>query len=326
MSHDAAVPDRLSISVLIPTHNRRDQVARLISRLLEDEGDHEIVVVDDGGVDGTDAMLREWAAREPRIVPVIGPSGGEIAARLAGARAASGDILVMLDDDVMPEPGLVAGHAAHHVGNPDLLVLGYMPTAVPDPLPRGAFATLLYSQEYEKNCLRYATDPDYIMTSLWAGNVSVPRHRFLEAHEPGRMPEFRYRHGDRLLGLVLRDLGVHAQFDRALVAHHVHTRPLEVFLRDCYENGRGREAVRRYYPDVVDRTSEDLYLEGLPGPARPLVAATRHEPWRRTMVGGLKAGIRAAGAVGARGAEVQLARVVRKVEQLHGARAYDQQT
>ena len=46
---------------------------------------------------------------------------------------------------------------------------------------------------------------------------------------------------DRILGLVLRDLGVRGVFDRSIVGHHVHSRPLEAFLRDCYENGRGRD-------------------------------------------------------------------------------------
>lgn len=326
MSHDATVPGRPRVSVVIPTLNRRERIALLLARLLEDDGDHEIVVVDDGSSDGTADALRETADRDPRVVPVIGRAGGAIAARLTGARQASGDILVLLDDDVMPEPGLVAGHLEHHVGTPDLLVLGYMPTRVPDPLPRGAFATALYAQEYEQSCVRYAADPDSILTSLWMGNLSLPRARFLQAFDEGLMPEFRHRHEDQLLGLVLRDLGLRAVFDRSLLAHHEHTRPLEAFLRDCYENGRGREAVRALYPAVIGRSSEDVYLDGLPAPARTLVAATRNETWRRTALGGLKAGIRGAGAVGARGAELQLARVARKVEQLHGARDHGQQT
>ena len=323
---ERVTPRLRSVSVVIPTRNRRPRLNALIDRLLADPGDHEIVVVDDGSTDGTAAMLAEYAHREPRVIPVVGPSAGSSGARRAGADRASGDILVLLDDDVLPEPGLVAAHAAHHAGTDDLLVLGYMPTTVPDPLPRGGFATLLYAQEYEKSCLGYASDPDLVLTALWLGNVSVPRARFVEAFESGRMPPFTYRHEDRVLGLVLRDLGVRGVFDRSIVGHHVHSRPLEAFLHDCYENGRGREAIHRLYPEVVPEPSEEVYLDGLPGPARSLVAATRREPVRRAMVGALKAGISASGAVGSRQGEIQLARIVRKIEQLHGARDVDAST
>lgn len=320
---DRVTPVLRSVSVVIPTKNRRARISALIERLLADPGDHEIVVVDDGSTDGTPEMLVEYARREPRVVPVTGPSTGSSGARRAGVERATGEILVLLDDDVMPDSGLVAAHAAHHSGTDDLLVLGYMPTTVPDPLPRGAFATLLYAQEYEKSCLGYAADPDLVLTALWMGNVSMSRIRFLEAFESGRMPPFTFRHEDRIFGLVLRDLGVRGVFDPTIVARHVHSRPLEAFLRDCYENGRGREAIHRLYPEVLPETSEDVYLDGLPGPARSLVATTRREPVRRAVVGVLKGGIVAAGAVGSRSGEIQLARIVRKVEQLHGARGIE---
>jgi hypothetical protein len=158
------------------------------------------------------------------------------------------------------------------------------------------------------------------------GNVSLPRARFMQAYEDPRVGSFRFRHEDRMLGLVLRDLGVQGVFDRSIVGYHIHDRPLDAFLADAYQNGRGREALHRMYPDAVPQPSEQLYLEGLPGPARAVVAATRHEPVRRAMVGVLRGGIAAAGAVGSRQGEVQLARIARKVEQLHGARDLDAST
>lgn len=312
-----------SVSVVIPTRDRRVRLSALVDRLLADPGDHEIVVVDDGSTDGTWSMLEEYARRTGRVVPVQGPSAGAAAARLAGARRATGDVVVLLDDDVMPEPGLVAGHLAHHQREDDLLVQGYMPTTVPDPLPRGGFATLLYAQEYERSCEGYDADHGLVLTALWMGNISLPRSRFVEASENPRMSTFRFRHEDRILGLVLKDLGLRGVFDRGIVAHHIHARPLDAFLRDCFENGRGREAIHRLYPDVVPEPSTEVYLDGLPGPARSVVAATRHEPVRRAVLGTLRGGITAAGALGVRGGELQLARIARKVEQLHGARELD---
>jgi len=198
-----------------------------------------------------------------------------------------------------------------------------MPTYVPDPLPRGGFATLLYAREYEGRCIDYEADPSAIMTGLWLGNASLSRDIYLEAFDSGLMPAFRHRHEDRILGIVLREMGITGKFDRGLFAQHVHHRPLEAFLRDCVEQGRGRAAIRRLYPDVLPETAEQFYLTGLPGPLRSLFAATRRESIRRIVTGSLTAGIRGSGRIGATSTEINLARLVRKIEQLHGAREED---
>ena len=317
----ANAPDQTPrVTVVIPTRNRVAQISSLLERLLGDPEHHEIIVVDDGSSDGTSDMLRGLARLDPRVVPIESGGAGASRARLIGARAATGDLLVLLDDDVMPMPGLVSAHAAHHTRGDRLLVLGYMPTKVPDPLPPGGFATLLYAREYEARCVGYEAEPSTIMTALWLGNTSLSRDIYLEAFDSGHMPTFTYPHEDRSLGIVLRDLGLTAIFDRGLFAQHVHSRPLEAFLRDCFEQGRGREAIRRLYPDVVPEPAEQYYLTGLPGPLRSLFAATRREWVRRTLTGTLTWGIRGSERFGATAAEIGLARLVRKIEQLHGSR------
>ena len=310
-----------SVTILVPTKNRRAKISALLDRVLADPDQHEVVVVDDGSDDGTPDVLAAYAERDPRVVPILtGGTGRTSRARLRGARAATGDLLVMLDDDVMPMPGLATAHADRHVGQDTSLVLGYMPTLVPDPLPPGGFATVLYAQEYETRCEEYEAEPSLVMTGLWLGNASLRREHYIEAFDSGLMPEFPHRHEDRILGLALRDLGVTGRFDWTLYAQHVHHRPLDAFLSDCYQQGQGREEIHRLYPEVLAESSESAYLSGLPGPVHALVAATRHEPVRRVVTGGLRAGIRCATAIHAPRMEITMARVVRRVEQMHGAR------
>jgi glycosyltransferase involved in cell wall biosynthesis len=94
------------LSVIIPTHNRRASVVRLLEALgrQEEIGDIlEILVVMDGCSDDTAEVVRGriW----PFTVQVIEqPHGGQAAARNRGANAARGDVLVFLDDDMVPRP------------------------------------------------------------------------------------------------------------------------------------------------------------------------------------------------------------------------------
>jgi glycosyltransferase involved in cell wall biosynthesis len=92
------------LSVVMPTHNRRAQALRAV-RAIAAAGhpgdDLEVIVVCDGSTDGTAAALREATWPFPLAV-LEQPQSGQAAARNRGAAAAHGDILVFLDDDMVP--------------------------------------------------------------------------------------------------------------------------------------------------------------------------------------------------------------------------------
>jgi glycosyltransferase involved in cell wall biosynthesis len=84
--------------------------------VLEDGAD-ELVIVVDGCRDGSIELLRALAAQDSRLRPVFVENGGEGRARQIGAQTATGDILVVLDDDVIPQPGLINGYRKHFEGS-----------------------------------------------------------------------------------------------------------------------------------------------------------------------------------------------------------------
>jgi len=89
------------VSVIIPTYNHGRFVAQAVeSALAQTYRDLQVIVVDDGSTDHTQAMLSGYGTR---IHTITQENRGVSAARNAGILAAQGDYFVFLDaDDLLP--------------------------------------------------------------------------------------------------------------------------------------------------------------------------------------------------------------------------------
>lgn len=101
-----------SISLIIPTRNRVSELAKCLSLLLEQlpaDRSIDVHVCDDSDGNETAAML---AQRFPNVNRHAGSRSGPGANRNLGAREATGEWLIFLDDDCLPSVSLVASYCA----------------------------------------------------------------------------------------------------------------------------------------------------------------------------------------------------------------------
>ena len=98
------------ISLVIPTLNEAENIEPLVARLIQCQPRlEEIIFVDDGSTDGTRERIRSLSGNASvrlieRDTPALGLSGAVI----AGARAAAGDWLVVMDADLSHPPEKIA--------------------------------------------------------------------------------------------------------------------------------------------------------------------------------------------------------------------------
>ena len=134
MSHfQPSVPDptRPDVSVVVPFHDTRrylDEAVRSV--LAQTFTSWELVLVDDGGTDGSDAIAHEHARRDPRIRVVQHPgraNRGISAARNLGLREARGRLVAQFDSDDVLLPFHLEQHVAALAEHPEAALV-YGPT------------------------------------------------------------------------------------------------------------------------------------------------------------------------------------------------------
>ena len=116
MSAAQPVPPR--VSVMIPVYNEEESLEtlhrELDAALAGIAGGAEIVFVDDGSKDRSLAVLRQIAAKDPRVrLVVLDGNHGQTAAFAAGFDAVRGEITVTLDADLQNDPADIPKLVAH---------------------------------------------------------------------------------------------------------------------------------------------------------------------------------------------------------------------
>ena len=264
--------------MVIPTFRRAPFLPQILAPLLADPGVMEIIVVVDGSPDDSIELLERMTLDDPRLRSHWQENAGAGAARQAGLELARGEVVLLLDDDVLAGPGLGSGHAAAAQAYPGCAIVGYMPVAPAIIRTSDSVTTELYAREYEQQCRDYLERPDAVLEHLWMGNVSLPRTVGLAVGlgDPGLVDLFPFE--DREVGLRLHAAGVPAVFLPSLQAAHLHRRPIDRFRDDARRQGVALQVMFDRHPDAVAAPTPEALHGWLPLPVRLLLDLVYRQP------------------------------------------------
>lgn len=112
------------ISIIMPVYNGERFVADAIGSIMaQTVRDWELIVVNDGSTDGTQAVLERFAG-DPRIRLLRKENGGVSSARNAGIAAATGEYLAFLDADDIWYPDCLETYERLAKAYPQAVLLG----------------------------------------------------------------------------------------------------------------------------------------------------------------------------------------------------------
>lgn len=238
-------------SVVIPTYERRDVVVRTVAALAEQSyEDFEVVVVVDGSTDGTARALRDLVTPFPLTVLEQANSGAG-AARNAGAAAASGEILLFLDDDMEAEPSLLAEHDRSQRAGTDL-VIGDLPLH-PDS-PRNVLSLAVASWARGRRD-RLERSHDVPLADLLTGQMSISREAFdqLGGFDASFTRDGSFGGEDIDFGYRVLKAGLHVEFNPAAISRQYFDVDPAVYLRRELDAGRAAQELALKHPERADQ-------------------------------------------------------------------------
>lgn len=246
----------LLISVVVPTHQRR----ALLLRVLEALGAQtiprdrfEVVVVCDGCTDGTAEAARAWAsAREGFALGVLEqPNAGAAAARNRGTRTAAAPLLLFLDDDMIADPDLLRVLVDCHTRAPGAIVLGAVPV---DPFSPRSYLTAGLSAWADRRDARLsapgaAIPPEDVLT----GQISLTRTTFeaLGGFDPRFTAGGAYGGEDVDLGWRARRQGIPIVYEPRAISRQVYDKTFGDLRRDIRQAGAADVRITRLHPEIA---------------------------------------------------------------------------
>lgn len=223
------------ISVIVPTYNRIGRLKQVLASLecqsvpLEE---YEVVVVSDGSTDDTAEYLNSLET-PLQLKRIFQDNAGPAVARNNGVAHAVGDLVLFVDDDVVPTAELLAEHLRSHEESVDhLVVLG--PMLTPADFQMSAWVRWEQAKLVEQYHAMQHGHWAPTARQFYTGNSSLSRAEVVAAG--GFDARFR-RAEDVDLGYRLAERGVKFVFNENAVGYHYAERSFRSWLATPYQYG-----------------------------------------------------------------------------------------
>jgi lipopolysaccharide/colanic/teichoic acid biosynthesis glycosyltransferase/glycosyltransferase involved in cell wall biosynthesis len=228
------------ISVVIPAKNAAATLLVCLEALKNQDGfkiwdDYEVIVVDDGSTDSTADIAKKMGA-----IVISQPNGGPAAARNAGAKMASGELLLFTDADCIPDCNWIA-ELVRPFDDPKVIgAKGVYRTNENGWIAR--FVQAEYAYKYEKMKRQAAIDFIDTYSAAYRRDVFLENGGFDESFPVPSVEdqEFSFR---------LAGKGYKLVFQPGAAVFHAHDRNMGEYIRRKYGIGYWKAYLLHWLPE-----------------------------------------------------------------------------
>ena len=266
---DAPIPETkpLGVSVVIATYNRAKLLPILLQALANQtlvETGFEVILVDDGSSEPVRPIIDSLSLPYP-LELLEQSNAGQAAARDRGVRRATGDVVVIVDDDMELGPDFLANHLAWH-NKGYSVVLGRIQSA--PHLDRMPLFERFHAQQLDKYAASFRRGSKPRGVHMCTGNVSFRRKDYLAI---GGFDSELKRSEDRDLGIRLEQSGAPFVFgDDTVSVHASDHASLDVWLKRAFNYGVYDAMISAKHPGV-DNANPWQFLFLVNPVSRPLL-------------------------------------------------------
>jgi GT2 family glycosyltransferase len=253
----AAEPSRTwdGISVIIPTYNRCRKLAKVLAALEAqtlDKRHFEVIVVDDGSTDATQAQMADYQKRSPlRLRYVRQQNKLQGAARNYGITLAEEPLVLFMGDDIIPGSDFLQEHLDfHRRHNPtgDAVVVGKI--RWPKELRATPFMQFVNDEGAQFGFAAMDHPGPWQFDCFYTSNISVPRRMLLQLDHVFDEDFKTYGWEDTELGYRLERNGMRLLYNSASLADHDHPTDLVQFCRRQHQVGMCSRVFLAKHPEL----------------------------------------------------------------------------
>jgi glycosyltransferase involved in cell wall biosynthesis len=243
-------------SIIIPTYNRFDILDLTIKAYLNQTFRsliREIIVINDGSADDTESRVAYICGKSPiKIKYIFQENEGPAVARNRGVNIASGEILLITGDDIIPHPDMIKEHFIKHKSynfDENICVLGHI--AWPENMKITPFMEYIQEMGFQFGYSIINDPEDVPFNFFYTSNISLHRN-FLLADKLFDT-DFPFAGWEDIeLGYRLKKRGLRIVYSSRALGYHNHNISFASFRRRQEKCGYAAYIFYKKHPELGD--------------------------------------------------------------------------
>ena len=238
----------LHSTIVIPSFNGLEKLQSTLGSFLNQSvNPRQYILILDGSTDGTASWLKQQNL--PKNFEIISqPNAGRAAARNTGARHASGDILIFVDDDIELPCNFIERHLELQQRYPNSLISG----DVIQDLRSKQNVDFCQFRRHQESLWTCHIDKNKLLEGFHfsTANLSINKSLF---ESLGCFDERLSDGEDFLFGILANEQGIPIRFDPSLVAYHCDYGDLEYFIQRSIQYAESKQIIFLLYPEFTEK-------------------------------------------------------------------------